>query len=399
MSLTERSNTPVQATDDSSGIAHKSFHGAEGGSEHFISVQVPHMLGLEQQVGLVRERYAAALRTLDLVPETAIFRRVFLSDAVNQAAMVRETDLVRDTPDNPVAVSIVQQQPLPASKVALLAYHIESPNQLVKERLSAKHVLVRKNGLRHLWSTRLCGGAHNLSIDATGQTRNIFNDLIGTLTGQGGRLADHCVRTWIYMKGVDVFYKDMVDSRKLVFDRHGLTRDTFYIASTGIEGACAHQYDVVSMDAYSNLDLAPGQRTFLNDFSRLCPTKDYNVTFERGTRIAYADRVHHFISGTASIDSQGEVLHIGDVIKQLDRAVENVDALLRSGNAHFEDMQHLIVYLRDPADFVSVDAWFRKRYPDLPVIIVQGAVCRPEWLIEIEGIAITANHEPSLPLF
>ncbi|MGA7180003.1 MAG: Rid family hydrolase [Thiobacillaceae bacterium] len=382
-----------------SGITHRSFQGAAGGSEHFISVQAPHNLGLEEQVRLVQERYAVAQRTLGLAPETAVFRRIFLSDAVNQAAMVRETDLVRETADNPVAVSIVQQQPLPASKIALLAYHIDSPDKLEKERLSARHVLVRKNGIRHLWSTRLCGGAHDLSIDAARQTRNIFNDLIGALASQGGRLADHCVRTWIYMKGVDVFYKDMVDSRRLLFDRHGLTRDTFYIASTGIEGACAHQFDVVSMDAYSNLDLAPGQRSFLNDFSRLCPTKDYNVTFERGTRIAYADRVHHFISGTASIDAQGEVLHIGDVLKQLERAVENVDALLRSGKACFDDMQHLIVYLRDPADFESVDAYFRDRYPDLPLNIVQGPVCRPEWLVEVEGIAITANNEPSLPSF
>jgi enamine deaminase RidA (YjgF/YER057c/UK114 family) len=389
-------STPVEST---SGVAYRTFRGVAGGSEHFISVQVPRNLSFPDQVRLVQERYAAAQETLGLVPETAIFRRIFLSDAVNQAALVRETELVRDTMDNPVAVSIVQQQPLPASKIALLAYHIESPDKLTKERLSARHVLVRKNGLRHLWSTRLCGGAHDLTIDAAGQTRNIFNDLIATLAGQGGRLADHCVRTWIYMKGVDVFYKDMVDSRRVLFDRHGLTRDTFYIASTGIEGACAHQFDVVSMDAYSNLDLKPGQRSFLNDFSRLCPTKDYNVTFERGTRIAYADRVHHFISGTASIDAHGEVLHIGDVRKQLERAVENVDALLRSGNARFEDMQHLIVYLRDPADFETVDAWFRARHPDLPVIIVQGAVCRPEWLVEIEGIAITANDEPSLPPF
>ncbi len=385
--------------DVNAGIAHKRFQGATGGAEHFISVHAPHTLGFDEQVRLVQERYAAAQKNLGLASETAIFRRIFLSDAVNQAAQVRETDLVRDTPDNPVAVSIVEQQPLPASKIALLAYHVESLDRLAKQRLSARHVLVKKNGLRHLWSTRLCGGAHDLSIDAAGQTRNIFNDLIGTLASQGGRLADHCVRTWIYMKGVDVFYKDMVDSRRVLFDRHGLTRDTFYIASTGIEGACAHQYDVVSMDAYSNLDLTTGQRSFLNDFSRLCPTKDYNVTFERGTRIAYADRVHHFISGTASIDAQGEVLHIGNVLKQLERAVENVDALLRSGKARFEDMQHLIVYLRDPADFEAVHGYFRERHPELPVIIVQGAVCRPEWLIEIEGIAITANNEPALPSF
>ena len=65
----------------------------------------------------------------------------------------------------------------------------------------------------------------------------------------------------------------------------------------GIEGACAHRYDVVAMDAYSNVDVEPKQVSYLNDFDRLCATKDYNVTFERAARVAYADRAHIFISG------------------------------------------------------------------------------------------------------
>ena len=117
------------------------------------------------------------------------------------------------------------------------------------------------------------------------------------------------MRTWIYVKDVDVFYQEMVAARTALFEQHGLTRDTHYIASTGIEGACAHRYDMVLMDAYSILGLQPGQVSYLNDFDLLCATKDYNVTFERGTRIAYADRAHHFISGTASIDTAGKVVH------------------------------------------------------------------------------------------
>ena len=132
---------------------------------------------------------------------------------------------------------------------------------------------------------------------------------------------------------------------------------------------------------------------------RLCATKDYSVTFERGTRIAYADRVHHLISGTASIDNEGNVVHVGDVMEQLERALENVEALLRSGGARLRDMMHLIVYLRDPADYPRVNDHLRERFPALPMVIVQGAVCRPEWLVEIEGIAAVANHDPALPPF
>ena len=153
------------------------------------------------------------------------------------------------------------------------------------------------------------------------------------------------------------------------------------------------------MDALSLLDLRPEQIFYLNDFSRLCPTKDYGVTFERGTRIAFADRMHHYISGTASIDNRGNVLHLGDVLKQTERAMENVDALLKSGGASIEDMMYLIVYLRDPSDYRSVSRYLRETFPTLPCIVVQGRVCRPEWLVEVEGVAAAPNNDPTLPAF
>ena len=381
------------------GVATRSFKAATGESEHFISVEAPAGLSLAEQLDVVEEHYAAARNALGLAPETAIFRRIFVSDVMNQVAVVRHSGLFAEPSDGPGAISIVQQPPLPDSKIALLAYHLESKTPIAKHCLSPKHVLIEKGGLTHLWSTRLCAGAYGSPASVVAQTREIFDDLINTLSSQGGTLRDHCVRTWIFLKDVDVFYQGMVESRSELFLQQGLTRDTHYIASTGIEGACAHRYDLVAMDAYSIIGLAPKQMSHLNDFDRLCETKDYNVTFERGTRIAYADRSHHFISGTASIDSAGRVVHPGDVLRQLDRALGNVDALLRSGSATLDDMMHFTVYLRDPTDFGRVDSYLSERFPQLPILIVQGAVCRPEWLIEVEGVAVVANDSPALPAF
>jgi enamine deaminase RidA (YjgF/YER057c/UK114 family) len=62
-------------------------------------------------------------------------------------------------------------------------------------------------------------------------------------------------------------------------------------------------------------------------------------------------------------------------------------------------MMHFIVYLRDPTDYASVSAYLSERFPGLPTVIVQGAVCRPDWLIEVEGIAVVDNDEPTLPAF
>ena len=86
-------------------------------------------------------------------------------------------------------------------------------------------------------------------------------------------------------------------------------------------------------------------------------------------------------------------------MRQLEHALDNINSLLRSGGATLADMMYLIVYLRDPSDFTRVDAFLRNQFPILPIIVVQGAVCRPAWLVEAEGVAITKNHEPHLPSF
>jgi hypothetical protein len=41
----------------------------------------------------------------------------------------------------------------------------------------------------------------------------------------------------------------------------------------------------------------------------------------------------------------------------------------------------------------------KARLKDIPTAIVQGPVSRPEWLVELEGVAITGNDEASLPRF
>ena len=373
----------------------RSFAGAEGGREHFIVVEAPGSRDIAGQIRSLADSYREAMSGLGIAPETAVFRRIFLSDALNQAALVRESPIFEDS----AAISIVQQRPLHGAKAALLAYHIDSAEGLVKRRLSPRHLLVEKAGKRHLWSARICCGDAERSLSAEAQTRTVFDDLIDTLAQQGATLRDHCLRTWLYIRDVDIFYHGMVDARRELFADQGLTGSTHFIASTGIEGAGAHRYDVVAMDAYSNLDVEQRQISYLNDFDRLCATKDYNVTFERATRVAYSDRAHIFVSGTASIDSAGEVVHPGDAGRQLDRALENVEALLRAGSATLADMTHLIVYLRDPSDLALIEGRLRDRLGDLPMIVVQGAVCRPEWLVEVEGVAIANAVDAAMPKF
>ena len=106
----------------------------------------------------------------------------------------------------------------------MLAYHVESAAPVEKHQLAPGHLLIEKRGLGHLWSTRLCAATEAAPRSTAAQTREVFGELIGALEGRGATLADNCVRTWIYVKDVDVFYQDMVAARSDLFAEHGLTR-------------------------------------------------------------------------------------------------------------------------------------------------------------------------------
>ena len=381
------------------GIATHSFRVPGGAGEHMIAIEAPAEAGFAFQLDALMRRYGEALQSLRIAPDTAVFRRLYLSDAANQAAAVRDLALAREPSGVTPAVSVVQQPPASGAKLALLAWHIDDPAGIGRRSFGPNEMLLERNGRGHLWSTGLCAGATLAPLATAVQTEAVFARLIERLTASAASLAENCVRTWLYVRDVDAFYQEMVDARTALFARAGLTRDTHYIASTGIAGACAHRYDTVLMDAWSILGLQSGQMSYLNAFDALCPTHDYNVTFERGTRIAYGDRAHCLISGTASIDGAGQVVHRGDVTRQLDRALANMAALLADGGATLAALTHLVVYLRDTADTPWITAALAERFPTLPVLVLRAAVCRPDWLVEVEGIAATPARRPGLAPF
>ena len=203
-------------------------------------------------------------------------------------------------------------------------------------------------------------------------------------------LEDNCIRTWFFVRDVDTQYKGLVLSRWENFAQHGLVPETHYIASTGIGGNPSDPKAIIQLGCYALSGFKPEQQRYLYATSHLNRTSEYGVTFERGTLLQFGDRNHAIISGTASINNQGEVEHVGDVVKQTKRMWENVETLLAEAGMTMNDAAQLIVYLRDGADFEVVSEMFSKKYPHVPTVFTLAPVCRPSWLIEMECIAIQA---------
>ena len=138
----------------------------------------------------------------------------------------------------------------------------------------------------------------------------------------------------------------------------------------------------------------PEQQRYLYASTHLNRTSDYGVTFERGTLMQYGDRNHVFISGTASINNRGEVIHVGDIHRQTQRMWENVEKLLEEGGMTYDDVMQIIVYLRDGADYQLVNRLFSEKFPNIPYVVTLAPVCRPTWLVEMECVAVkAANNE------
>ena len=113
-----------------------------------------------------------------------------------------------------------------------------------------------------------------------------------------------------------------------------------------------------------------------------------------------------FISGTASITGS-ETRHVGNAGLQTDETLNNIAALISEENlgrhglpglgTSLDSLGLVRVYIKRQEDYTQVRAVCEKRLGELPTIYAMADVCRPELLVEIEGIAFShkASDSPS----
>lgn len=311
------------------------------------------------RTGNFDEALSAVTEQIRLLPQKPSFIKLFCSDAQNQAGKIREAIRQIDCR----AVTFVEQPPLDGSRVCALVHSAAPDPGFVFHsfRLSEEEAA---------------------GLDSYAQTRLLFDRYRSAAAGMN--MATHLVRTWIYVRDIDANYAGVVRARNDVFAEEGLSHTNHYIASTGIGGGSESRSALVSMDFLSYPGIKESDKTYLKALSHLSPTHDYGVAFERGVKVSLPGGSRYYISGTASIDSKGRVLHEGDVIAQTDRLLENIDTLLQEGGSSLDDAKYFIVYLRDISDFAAVKDYMQRRFPDKPHVILEGRVCRPSWLIEME---------------
>lgn len=295
------------------------------------------------------------------------FTKIFLSDISNQDEALKHSALMNDFLGR-ANYTIIQQSPIGGAKIGLLLKTSDEKEAFTLDslRLTDEEVM---------------------NFGSYTQTVMLFDKYLALLKERGLTMKDHCVRTWIYVRDIDTNYDGVVKARNDIFRQHGLTVETHFIASTGIGGRAVGKNVCVAIDFLTADDIEPSDQLYLKALDHLNPTHEYGVAFERGTRITLPHKYEYFISGTASIDCHGEVVHTGDIGRQTERLLENIGALLADGGATMDDIRYFIIYLRDIADAKVVNDYMTRHYPEVPRIITHAKVCRPAWLVEMECVA------------
>jgi enamine deaminase RidA (YjgF/YER057c/UK114 family) len=98
-----------------------------------------------------------------------------------------------------------------------------------------------------------------------------------------------------------------------------------------------------------------------------------------------------FLRGQVGTDLEGRTVGINDPAAQADQAMKNVKQLLEEAGSDLSHVCKITVYITDRAYrepvYRAVGKWLKGVFPVSTGLIVQG-LARPEWLMEIDVIAV-----------
>ncbi|HYW78399.1 MAG TPA: Rid family hydrolase [Thermoguttaceae bacterium] len=371
---------------------------------------------MPRQGDTLQEQAHDALKTIEAVIEeegtlgSIVKQAVFLKD-INQLEACRQI-MKEFYGDELPATTYIPQPPCQGKLIEIEALGVgRGLGEVEIERHSERLVITRHNGvdwvhLAHIFPETTATSVYDRSHD-------IFELTARGLEARRFRY-DQVIRTWLYLgdivgpEGDTQRYKELNRARTDFYQgikfggRHipsGLNGSVFP-ASTGIgtEGKDVIMSSISLVTDRDDILLMPlenPRQTSAFDYSSAWGLK--SPKFARAMAIAANDAATIFVSGTASI-IDAETVFVGDVEGQTRQTLDNIEALISADNlsrhgmsgigASLQDLALVRVYIKHQEDYAKTKAVCEARLGELPTIYAVGDVCRPELLVEIEGVAV-----------
>jgi enamine deaminase RidA (YjgF/YER057c/UK114 family) len=387
-----------------------------GGVRHVFAAAAP------RQGATIRQQAEDALGTIatmiekESAPGSIVMQSMFLRDMADHSAC---REIMRDFygQDLP-ATTYIPQPPCDGKLLAIEALGVgRGQGEVEIVRKGENTVVVRHDGIT--W-------AHAADIHCESEGGPVYDCAISAFRLAEKRLADagfrfeDVVRTWLYLGDINAYEGGVQRYRELNRARSDLYRNLNFApgltppgwakrvfpASTGI-GAAGQDVTISCAAIRSerpDVVLAPLEnptQTSAYDYAHQYGTE--SPKFCRAMAVAAGDYATTFISGTASITSS-ETRHAGDIRRQTQQTLDNIEALIAADNfrahglsgfgANLGDLALARVYLKRNEDYAQARSICEARLGELPTIYAVGDICRPELLVEIEGIAFCRRRGP-----
>ena len=103
-----------------------------------------------------------------------------------------------------------------------------------------------------------------------------------------------------------------------------------------------------------------------------------------------------FVRGQVGQDlDSSESVAIGDAARQTEKAMANIEMLLKEAGSQLDHICKITIYIVDPryreAVYRVVGKWLKGVFPVSTGIVV-SALARPEWLVEVDAIAVIPDQ-------
>ncbi|MBL7114791.1 MAG: hypothetical protein ISS35_03420 [Kiritimatiellae bacterium] len=226
----------------------------------------------------------------------------------------------------------------------------------------------------------------DITLSRTEQTKKTFQKM-ETALAKARMDFSHVIRTWLYLENLLAWYDPFNDVRTQFFEDQGVF-DRLVPASTGI-GTSNPDNGALVTGALA-INPKTDKIRIQEVMSPLqCAASDYRSSFSRAVEVRTPDHSKLYISGTASIDSDGNTIYIDDCPRQIAHTMNVIEKILRSRDMNWENTTRAIAYFKN-----IQDASFLKQYcqlnglPHMPIAIAHSDVCRDDLLFELELDAV-----------
>jgi enamine deaminase RidA (YjgF/YER057c/UK114 family) len=318
-----------------------------------------------------------------VISETVFFRDIGKDFERFQEAHLQAFERSAGTPPLLPALTCIGQPPLDAQANLVLSATAIIPRQGPLYDRSHSFPAVGRSFALGDQKYLHAGSIYGAAGDAFDQTYSMFCLADKMLEKEGMDFRD-VIRTWIYLREMERDYAEFNRARREFFRHRNIT---LLPASTGINGSPFPKKADLTLGFYA-IKSPQGVRATAMATPTLNEACSYGSDFSRGLRVVEENKVALYISGTASVDKEGRTAHVDDFEAQVDRMLLNVETLLSTQNASFQNVLSAVTYLKIPDHAPLLRRILRERgLDDTPNALVHAAVCRPDLLCEMEAIA------------